>query len=391
MNTNIGVAPAAGQSGWTSSGFMMAPILDVIGALVVALDTEGRIVLFNRACETLTGYSFEEVRDQPFFDLFLPPEEVEQVRAVFAALVAGDYPNSHTNRWCTRSGETRLITWTNTAIIGSGGAVDYVIGTGIDMSQRTAAEQKVQDLRDQLLRVTRLSELGQMVSALAHEVNQPLAAVMNYVQAGRRLLQTRPDETREHVLALMDKAVGQVERASAIIRGLRNFAAKSNTRRHPEEIDAVVEEASRLALIGASALGVRSTLRLEAGPLLVVMDKVQVQQVILNLIRNAVEAMAEVRRRDLVIESVCVGDMVEVAVHDSGPGFANSVTERLFEPFVTTKPDGIGIGLPLSQTIIDAHGGRLRVERNALGGATLRFTLPLATPRPEPEPAPEGG
>lgn len=383
------VASATEQPRLTSGDFMMAPILDVIGALVVALDTEGRIVLFNRACESVTGYTFEEVRNQPFFELFLPSEEIAEVRVVFAALVAGEFPNSHTNQWRTRSGEARLITWTNTAIIGSSGAVDYVIGTGIDMSGRAVAEQKVDDLRDQLLRVTRLSELGQMVSALAHEVNQPLAAVMNYVQAGRRLLQTRPDDSRGTVLDLMAKAVAQVERASAIIGGLRKSAEKSEPRRIPEDINRVVEEASRLALIGAASLGIRSTLRLERGLPPVTIDKVQVQQVVLNLIRNAVEALADTERRELVIATTRAGDSVEVAVHDSGPGLSEAVAESLFEPFVTTKPDGIGIGLPISQTIIAAHGGRLWSAPNSLGGVTFRFTLPLARPGSEPERRPK--
>lgn len=259
-----------------TSGDVMAPILDVIGALVVGLDTEGRIVLFNRACEVLTGYTYEEVKDNPFFDVFLPPEDVAGVQAVFAALVAGDFPNDHTNRWRTKCGDERLITWSNTVILGAGGAVELVIGTGIDMTSKAVAEQKVQDLRDQLLRVTRLNELGQMVSALAHEVNQPLAAVMNYVQAGRRLLQTRPDSSHDSVLELMAKAVAQVERASAIIRGLRKFAEKSEPRRIPEDINRVVSEASELALIGVGWLGIRATLRLEPDLPQVTIDKVQI-------------------------------------------------------------------------------------------------------------------
>lgn len=372
-----------------TSGDVMAPILDVIGALVVGLDTEGRIVLFNRACEVLTGYTYEEVKDKPFFDVFLPPEDVAGVQAVFAALVAGDFPNDHTNRWRTKCGDERLITWSNTVILGAGGAVELVIGTGIDMTSKAVAEQKVQDLRDQLLRVTRLNELGQMVSALAHEVNQPLAAVMNYVQAGRRLLQTRPDSSHDSVLELMAKAVAQVERASAIIRGLRKFAEKSEPRRIPEDINRVVSEASELALIGVGWLGIRATLRLEPDLPQVTIDKVQIQQVILNLVRNAVEALEEVERRELVISTARDGDAVEVAVQDSGPGLPAAVAERLFEPFVTTKPDGIGIGLPISQTIAAAHGGRLWAVANTLGGTTFRFTLPLATGRPPGRPEPE--
>ncbi len=478
-----------------------ASVLDVVGALVVVLDTDGRIVLFNRECEQVTGYSFEEVRNKRFWDIFLAPEDKEPVRRVFDDLRAGFFPNQFTNHWLTKRGERRLIQWSNTAITAPDGRVEYVIGTGIDATERVRAErmlrlvssavefnpssivitdaagrieyvnpaftrssgftaaeaigmtprimrsglmpqqvyddlwrtiaageswrgelcnmkkngeilwewvaiaplrdgegrithyvgiqhditeqremqQRVRDLQDQLVRISRLNELGQMVSALAHEVNQPLAAVMNYVQASRRLIDGADVPVPAKASALLVKAGKQVERVGSIIRRLREFTEKGEGKRVLQNINHVVEEASGLGLVGAADLGILATLTLAVHLPPVLIDRVRIQQVLFNLIRNAIEAMADSPERVLHIKTAAVDDdTIEVTIEDTGPGLPAAVVDRLFEPFVTTKPHGIGIGLSISHAIVEAHGGRLSTAPRIGGGTVFRFTLPAA-------------
>ncbi len=221
-----------------------------------------------------------------------------------------------------------------------------------------------------------------MATALAHELNQPLTAVMNYVQACRRLMApgSAAGASPERLAELMDKAAAQVVRAGEIIGRLRQFIATGETERTVEDINRVVEEASHLALVGAAERGIRFRLRLDPNPPPVCIDRIQLQQVVLNLMRNAVDALEQAERRELVVSTAAAdpGGGVEIAVADTGPGLAEEVVARLFQPFVTTKPGGMGIGLSICRSIVDAHGGTLRAEPTPGGGATFRITLPTA-------------
>jgi two-component system sensor kinase FixL len=216
-----------------------------------------------------------------------------------------------------------------------------------------------------------------MASALAHELNQPLSAISNYVTGSRQLL-ARPGSDPEKVRDALERASEQALRAGQIIRRLREFVARGETDRQVERLSKLLEEASALALVGAREHGVLVRFDLDPKAELVVADKVQVQQVVLNLIRNAMDAMEASPRRELRISSHILGELIEVAVADTGPGISEDVAQRLFHPFVTTKETGMGIGLSISRTIIESHGGRITAERNQDGGATFRFTLRAA-------------
>jgi two-component system sensor kinase FixL len=222
--------------------------------------------------------------------------------------------------------------------------------------------------------------MGEMASALAHELNQPLSAIANYMKGSRRLLENSSDDRSALLRNAMDKAAEQALRAGQIIRRLRDFVARGESERRVESVKKLVEEASALALVGAKDQGVRVRFQLDPTVDLVLADKVQIQQVLLNLLRNAVEAMESSQKRELVISTASGKDgMITISVADSGAGIAPDMTSQLFQPFVTNKRHGMGVGLSISRTIVEAHGGQIGVEPNPGGGTIFRFTLRAVT------------
>ena len=227
--------------------------------------------------------------------------------------------------------------------------------------------------------MSRLTAMGEMASTLAHELNQPLSAITNYLRGSIRLLASDKPELAQIGKAL-DLAAAQAIRAGDVIRRLRNFVSKGDSERRIESLPKLIEEASALALVGVRQQGVQVRFAMNRSMDLVLVDKIQIQQVLLNLIRNAAEAMEESAVRVLSVSTAGADNgMVEVRVDDSGPGISPEIADRLFLPFVTTKPQGMGVGLSICRTIIEAHGGRLWVEPSPSGGASFRFTLRRVT------------
>ena len=359
-----------------------ASVLETVGALIVVLDAQGKIVRFNQACETITGYKAEEMIGTSIWDVLLLPEELGDVQNVFNELTAGFFPNRYRNHWLTRTGERRIIDWTNTALVDDEGAVVNVVGTGIDVTEGVKSEQRRQILQSELAQVSRLSEMGQMASALAHEASQPLTAATNYLAAGKRMLADDRRSSIAKALALIDKAAGQVNRVSEIVRWLREFVRTGHRGQRAENLGGVIEEATTLALIGSRERGIAFELAPAPDIPPVWIDKIQIQQVLVNLIRNAIEAMEHSEVRELRIEAGHDGNgLAEVKIIDTGSGIDPEIAERLFEPFVTSKPQGMGVGLSISRTIVEGHGGRLWAEANSSGGTVFRFTVPVAPPR----------
>jgi len=248
-----------------------------------------------------------------------------------------------------------------------------------DLTERQATERRVQDLQAELLHASRLSVMGNMASTMAHELTQPLTAVTNYLETGRQLLASGvggPDRVGE----MMERAIAQTRRAGDVIRRLRGFVSKGELERRTESLNRLVEEAVALALVGARQRGVRASLELDPSLPLVLVDTVQIQQVVVNLVRNAIEAMEEVERRELVIGTRAIADerAAEVFVGDSGPGIAPELADRLFQPFFTTKKTGMGLGLSICREIVEAHRGKLSAAPGPSGGTVFRLVLPLA-------------
>jgi two-component system sensor kinase FixL len=218
--------------------------------------------------------------------------------------------------------------------------------------------------------------MGEMASALAHELNQPLSAIANYLQGSRRLLRDSTDKDSAVIMGAIDKAAEQAVRAGQVIHRLRDFVARGETERRIESVKKLVEEASALALVAAKEQSVRVNFQLDPSIDLVLVDRVQVQQVLLNLLRNALEAMDSSERRELVVSTEpAANDMLAIKVADTGSGIAPDIAAQLFKPFVTTKRNGMGIGLSISRTIVESHGGEIMVEPNPGGGSVFRFTL----------------
>ena len=344
---------------------------------IMVIDGTGIVQIYNNACETLFGFKSEEVVGKNVKMLMPAPYREEH--------------DAYIQRY-RETGEKRIIgigrevvgmrkdgsTFPMYLSVGEGELNGNAIFVGIvhDLTVRDRNARHTQQLQNELLHVSRLSAMGQMTAAIAHELNQPLTAIMNYLGAARRVMARMEGTTESQVAQLIEKAVAQTTRAGQIIRQLREFVEKRETARTQQSINKVVEEAIALSLVGSADANVkvRSDLDQDLPP--VIIDKIQIQQVVINLIRNAIEAMQAMPRRELTVTTHAVdGNGVEVAVADTGPGIPPDVGSRLFQPFVTTKEKGMGIGLTICQSIIEAHNGRIAVAPNHDGGVTFSFRL----------------
>ncbi len=363
----------------TSDSALLRSILATVPEAMVVIDPKGVIQSFSAAAERLFGYTASEVWGRNV-SLLMPSPYREQ-------------HDGYLERYL-QTGERRIIgigrvvvgqrkdgtTFPMELAVGEVHQADRRLFTGFirDLTERQQTERRMHELQEGLLHVSRLRSMGQMAAALAHELNQPLTATANYLRAASRLLAgQRPDLAK--VRQAMDLAVEQTLRSGEIIRRLRTFVARGEVARAPENMAKLIEEASALALVGAKQHGIKVLIGIDPGLPPVVVDRVQIQQVLLNLIRNAVEAREGQPVRELSVRTHHAGGSVIVTVADTGAGVPAQIEAKLFQPFVTTKRDGMGIGLSVCRTIIEAHGGRLSMERVATGGTVFRFSVPAGT------------
>jgi two-component system, LuxR family, sensor kinase FixL len=352
-------------------------ILDTMPEAMIVIDEGGLIQSFSVAAERLFGYGAAEVYGKNIRILMPAPYR--------------DNHDAYLGRYL-RTGEKRIIgigrvvvgerrdgsTFPMELAVGEmiSGKTRYFTGFIRDLTERQKQDARLQELQAELVHISRLTALGEMASALAHELNQPLSAIANYLKGSRRLLENVSDPQSAMVREALSKAAEQSLRAGQIIRRLRDFVARGETERRIESLKKLLEEASALALVGVKDTGVRVTYALDPGLDSVLADKVQVQQVVLNLMRNAIESMEQTPRRELTIGTERGPDgMAVVRISDTGTGIAPEFADQLFQPFMTTKPQGLGVGLSISRTIVESHGGRIWVEPNPGGGTIFRFTL----------------
>jgi two-component system sensor kinase FixL len=347
---------------------------------IIVIDERATIQIYSAACERLFGYT-----------------EAEVVGKNVNVLMPSPYRDEHdgyVHNYQT-TGVKRIIgigrevmgqrkdgsTFPMYLSVGEGRLESEIVYVGVihDLTPRNVTTRRMQDLQNELLHVSRLSAMGQMTAAIAHELNQPLTAVLNYINAARRTAGSLLDPQGLRIVELIDKAANQTSRAGQIIRQLRDFVEKRESARNALSLNTVVEEAIALAAIGSADANVKTILELAPGLPPVLIDKIQVQQVIINLVRNSVEAMQHVVRRELKIKTEENSEGgVEVIISDTGPGLPPQIASKLFHPFVTTKEKGMGIGLSICSSIVEAHGGRIWTSQAEGGGTTFHFSLPAA-------------
>jgi two-component system sensor kinase FixL len=357
-------------------------ILATVPDAMVVIDSKGLIQSFGAVSERLFGYTEAEVLGKNV--RLLMPEPYRQQHDGYLSrylatrekriigvgrVVVGQRKDGSTFPMELAVGE-----------ISSNGRHQFV-GFIRDLTARQENDRRLDEVQSELLHVSRLSSMGEMASALAHELNQPLAAMANYLQGSNRLLADSTDGRAGLIRNALEKAGEQALRAGQIIQRLREFVARGETEKRVESIRKLVEEATALALVASKEQPVRMTLNLDPTIDLVLVDKVQIQQVLLNLMRNGIEAMQSSPQRELVVTTTSEADnMIAVRIADNGSGIDPEIRAKLFQPFATTKRRGMGIGLSLCRTIVNSHGGEITTEPNPNGGTVFRFTLLAVSP-----------
>jgi two-component system sensor kinase FixL len=354
-------------------------MLDTVLDATIVSTKDGTILAFNAAAVRQFGYSEDEAVGENLRMLMPEPYRHEH--------------DGYLDRYL-RTGEKRIIgrdrvvvgrrkdgsTFPMKLAVGETRSEGETVFTGFirDLTEREESAARLQEIQGELARLARLNEMGEMASTLAHELNQPLSAIANYTHGCARLLRDMDEDIAVRMRSALEETANQSLRAGQIIKHLREFVTKGETEKAPQNIRRLVEEAAGLALVGSREKGVRTLFEFEPGPETVMVDRIQIQQVLTNLMRNAIEAMRDCERRELVVRTTPrLDETVAVTIEDTGSGIAEEIAGQLFKPFVTTKHGGMGIGLSICKRIVESHGGELTVASNPAGGATFLFTLPI--------------
>ncbi|HRP85990.1 MAG TPA: PAS domain S-box protein [Gammaproteobacteria bacterium] len=357
--------------------FRRAPV--GMATLAAAHEIDGRYLSVNQALCNMLGYTEGELLSRSVRDV-TPPEDIGETQRHFQLLLTGGDTVKYDKRFLHKDGSIVHALVNLSLISDHDGRPLLIVSQILDRTDVVQAEMEARKQRERLAHVARLGTLGEMAAGIAHELNQPLAAIANYTQACQRLLAAgdmEPDELGQ----VLGRVTAQARRAGDVIHRLRAFVRRHTPDRRHRDANELIQEILPLVEMDCRAHEVELELAFQVDLPKVQVDGIQLQQVLLNLTRNAVEAMnaVEAETRRLVVRTVALNeDEVELAVEDTGPGVADGLREQLFEPFFTTKPEGMGLGLSLSRSIIEAHGGTLRYDSGTEKGSVFRIRLPTA-------------
>ena len=352
-------------------------ILETVPDAMIVIDERGHILSFSAAAERMFGYSEAELLGENISTLMPSPDRERHDQYLETYLTTGHRKIIGIGRITTarrRNGSAFPID----LHIGEARAGSEKVYTGFirDLTERQATQRRLHDLQAELAHVGRVTAMGTLATALAHELNQPLTAIANYVETARDLLHEPSEDVLHDVREALDECAKQSVRAGQIVRRLRDYISRGEVDRKPESLRQLVSEASVLAMIGAGERGVEIEVALDPTCDTVLVDRIQIQQVILNLVRNAFEAMEELPHRRVQILSLREDSgRIRVTIADSGPGLDPELAERLFQPFASTKNEGMGLGLSICHTIVQGHAGRIWADASDLGGTAFHFTL----------------
>ena len=348
-------------------------------AMTVITDIEGRIEYVNPRFTQVTGYTLEEVSGKTPRILRSGEMPAKEYERLWRTITAGkEWRGEIHNR--KKNGELYWALTSISPITNQNGEVTHFLGISEDITQRKQAEEDARRHRNELAHTGRVIVMGEMATSLAHELNQPLAVISGCAQVCLDKLRSGNGKLEE-MMDPVEQVAEQAQRASEIIRRTRRFLRKEEDERRPIDVNAAIHGIEDLLRVDAREQGAAIELDLADGLPQVSADLIQLQQVVLNLAHNGMEAMTGCRsdRRHLTIQTSAVqGSAVEVAVRDAGPGLPAENQARIFDPFFTTKPSGLGMGLAISRSIVEAHGGRLWATANEGIGTVFRFTLPRA-------------
>ncbi|MXP48269.1 PAS domain S-box protein [Altererythrobacter luteolus] len=359
----------------------MHALIDTVPDAMIVINSTGEIISFSQGAEKMFGYQEAELVGKNVSLLMPSPDREAHDGYLRHYITTGERRIIGTGRIISAIRHTGEV-FPAKLSVGEMFVGEIRMFTGFirDLSEQRETEQRIYSLQAELAHVSRITSLGTFASSLAHELNQPLTSVANYIDAAKDLLADPTTENIDMVRGALVECSTEAIRAGRIIHRLREFIVRGNARPEIASLSKIVREATALALVNGDGKGVDFSTRLDPACDTVLAVPVQIQQVLVNLLRNALEAMEDSEFKRIVIASEPSGlKKVTVSVSDSGPGLEPQVAERLFHPFISTKPTGMGLGLSICHTIVTAHGGRIGAEPSELGGTIFRFTLDRAS------------
>ncbi|WP_084396682.1 sensor histidine kinase [Henriciella aquimarina] len=361
-------------------------ILQSVPDAMVVINDAGIITAFSRAAEALFGYEANELLGQNVSILMAPTDKAQHDEYIMRYLRTGQRRIIGIGRTVTARRSDGTL-FPIDLKIGEAKIGDHYLFTAFmrDLTEQRRNESRMKALQAELVHFSRLSSVGTMASALAHELNQPLTVVTNYLEAARDLLNSPDPDTMKMVQQALDEAAKQSVRAGQIVRKLRDYVSRGEIEKRPSPLVPLLGDAVALVHAETSSSPGRIEVSVEEDVSSVLADPIQIQQVVINLVRNALEAMADQSDRHIKIHAETADSgLVMISIEDNGPGISKDVAEHLFKPLASSKTTGMGLGLSICKTIIEAHGGTIEAMPAETGGTRFVFTLEKAEERQDP-------